>query len=893
MAAPIAASCLSPPQAPPWTLARAPLLARVAEAPAVALIAPAGYGKTTLLAAAFEAAQAAGERAIWLTLAPEWTSCEAVLAALEIASGASEPDAGDWPGRLAALLNAWASSGAPPQLFLDGLDALPLPARAPLRALSEAGPRFVRWRMAGRVGMGLDLQKLSLYGALLRLGPDALAFDPGELERSGFDRQEAERLCAATGGWPVAVALARAEGDSGSREDLSQASLRQLADYCEEQIFARLPEDLTGALMDLGVLARFTAESAGDVCGRADMGRVLDRLSEGGLFLEPDTGDGLDDGLGDGPGDGPARGEALRLQPLFARLARGRLLRRDPARVRALHRAAAARALAANRLHEAVAHGETEGSPEFLAEIVERVGGWRLGLLGGPKAFPAEGLGGPADARFPQLALGQIYFLAQSGRVRPARRAFEGLRRSTAGFRRLADAEKVRTFATYARTLDVTLRLYEDRPVRPGDEAMLAALRRFGPEADGPLAASAASLLALCRINLGHYEDAVECAEAGLERLGEEGGDLIGYFLHLKLGAAAIAVGRLDKAALRLERAEALGEALYGAGTSEVSAARILRAGAHYEADETAMASTLFEDALEPLAPVNGWFELYAEGFSAAAALAAITGAGGRLAQVLSECRLVARKRGLVRLARLADILEVREWVRSGEPEAALARAETPGFQALLNAARPVSPWRRRLVVPAVVEWARTLAALGRYAEAHKALARLDPARFGDLRQRLTVHAIGAGVRFRLGKRAEAAKHLEAALNVAARAGFVRRLRNHRRELWEAFDWARGQGRGLAPAALALGEEYLGAEEAAGPGGLDRRTPAAGPVYPLSPREMNVLELLSDGCSTKEIARRLAIAEGTVKTHRKKIYEKLGANSRSSALARARASQLL
>ncbi|CAG0943710.1 partial HTH-type transcriptional regulator MalT, partial [Anaerolineae bacterium] len=62
---------------------------------------------------------------------------------------------------------------------------------------------------------------------------------------------------------------------------------------------------------------------------------------------------------------------------------------------------------------------------------------------------------------------------------------------------------------------------------------------------------------------------------------------------------------------------------------------------------------------------------------------------------------------------------------------------------------------------------------------------------------------------------------------------------------------------------------------------------------PLSAREKQVLQLLADGLSNKAIARKLVVADETVKKHLKNIYGKLGAHSRTEALARARELELL
>lgn len=54
--------------------------------------------------------------------------------------------------------------------------------------------------------------------------------------------------------------------------------------------------------------------------------------------------------------------------------------------------------------------------------------------------------------------------------------------------------------------------------------------------------------------------------------------------------------------------------------------------------------------------------------------------------------------------------------------------------------------------------------------------------------------------------------------------------------------------------------------------------------YPISPREKEVLALLSKGYLYKEIALQLSISTGTVKQHIHKIYEKLHVQNRTEAL---------
>ena len=72
-----------------------------------------------------------------------------------------------------------------------------------------------------------------------------------------------------------------------------------------------------------------------------------------------------------------------------------------------------------------------------------------------------------------------------------------------------------------------------------------------------------------------------------------------------------------------------------------------------------------------------------------------------------------------------------------------------------------------------------------------------------------------------------------------------------------------------------LDRAYLGAER--------RRHP----LPRLTPRQKDLLHLLAAGYTNTQIARRLGISEGTVRTHLENIYEKLHVSSRTAAVTRA------
>jgi DNA-binding NarL/FixJ family response regulator len=63
------------------------------------------------------------------------------------------------------------------------------------------------------------------------------------------------------------------------------------------------------------------------------------------------------------------------------------------------------------------------------------------------------------------------------------------------------------------------------------------------------------------------------------------------------------------------------------------------------------------------------------------------------------------------------------------------------------------------------------------------------------------------------------------------------------------------------------------------------------PQQPLTPREQEILRLLTEGCSNAEIAARLSIKEPTVKGHLWRLYRKIGVRSRTAAVSWASATR--
>ena len=78
--------------------------------------------------------------------------------------------------------------------------------------------------------------------------------------------------------------------------------------------------------------------------------------------------------------------------------------------------------------------------------------------------------------------------------------------------------------------------------------------------------------------------------------------------------------------------------------------------------------------------------------------------------------------------------------------------------------------------------------------------------------------------------------------------------------------------------------------------------PSNGPFVPnatrqeelgITRRELEILQLIAEGLSTREIAERLYVSENTVKTHSGRVFEKLNAKRRTQAVQRGKEAGLI
>jgi predicted ATPase/DNA-binding CsgD family transcriptional regulator len=147
-----------------------------------------------------------------------------------------------------------------------------------------------------------------------------------------------------------------------------------------------------------------------------------------------------------------------------------------------------------------------------------------------------------------------------------------------------------------------------------------------------------------------------------------------------------------------------------------------------------------------------------------------------------------------------------------------------------------------------------------------------------------------AGVALARGQLERAARLLGAAWAVGDALG-VRFLAHHvhaerilaaTRERLDAATFAAAWDAGRA---VSLTEALEEARAALRPSGVPQTTPAAPEMLGVTPRELEVLRLLVDGRSNREIAAALYISPRTVQTHVASLFAKLGGGTRAEAAA--------
>ncbi|MGH3087456.1 MAG: LuxR C-terminal-related transcriptional regulator [Rubrobacteraceae bacterium] len=847
--------------------------------------APAGFGKTTLISD-WLADRPGSERSIaWISLDESDNDPTRFLTYLASALRDAGEAVGDGvlaslrspkPPPVEAVVGALVNEmhGAAREVVVVLDDYHVIGSKSVHKAVSfllEHLPENVRLVISSRTDPPLPLSKLRVRNEISELRAADLRFTPeearnflGDAMGLALSAEDAAALGEITEGWVAALQLAALSMQD--REDVSgfveafSGSNRHVLDFLAEEVLERQPEDVRGFLIQTSVLKRMTAPLCDTLIGLPHGQEMLERLDRENLFVVS-----LDD-----------ERRWYRYHHLFADFLRGSLGRESPERVGELHLRASGWHEENGHLGEAIEHALSASDPELAARLIERgvKDAWSRGE--GPTVLRwLEALPEKAKRHRPRLLLEHAQSLAITGRTDDIEPLLKEAERLASG----DDRGYLLGFASAIRSWRARLR---------GDSPEAIELARHAlsllPEADAAHRNFAAVCLGDALRTTGELAASEEAFAKAIE-LGQAAGHVFGTLTGMVWQARVLGErGRLREADEALRRAARF-VAEEGVGLLPAAGAIHIGKGVlRYEWNELDEAERELKRGME---------------------LAELTSEVSNLVWGYVTLSRASRARGdmegAFEMARKAEKIALDS---GAEPEIAVAAA----WMARLRIARgDLAGASRRERVPAAnvdtaarmasrIASARLLHYEGRHDEALGLLEKLREAaeangRTGALIEILALIALTLRA---TNKKERAVETLTQAFALAEPEGYVRTFADEGAamgEILSAILEARQSSR--LDAASRVSTQYL-AKLMAAVGG-DTTTPGADGrlVEPLSEREVEVLGFIAAGKSNQEIAGKLFVSVSTVKTHINNLYRKLGARSRTQAVANAREFRLL
>lgn len=823
---------------------------------------------------------------------------------------------------LPAVINAIAARGRECVLILDDTHLIGSPAiHSALTYLLEHRPENLRIATGSRADPPLPLARLRARGELLEIRTAGLRFTTAEtaqflneVMQLELSAQGIATLEERTEGWIAGLQLAalsvQGRADKESFIAAFGGGQRYLVEYLMAEVVDRQGEEVQAFLLATSILERMCGDLCDALLGQQAAGaEILKRLEQTNLFVVA-----LDD-----------QGDWYRYHHLFRDFLQTRLRKARPERVSGLHRAACEWLVGHNLLREAARHAFQTQDWAYAAAFVEQHSFTLIlhseisTIYEWCSALPEEVM-----RRQPMLCLLQGLALAYGFRRRNRARVEARLQQVDQALATLEDGQAARGLLDMAGVVRTFLAFAPDPAAEPrellalarrmlsaypeGDPSRFTGLLTTGyahmalhdaPAAGAALAAARQIALAE-RLYFGIVESTFHLARLShsqglLDRAAElcrQGqADMAAMLpgperalpalgsLDIALGCVLLEQDRLDDAERRLRH----GLELMGGGMNP-----------HYLMTAHSALFRLYEvqgrsaEALKHLDRLDAaWPDV------------AFCTNGLRVVHLLRAAADVAAPGGLALAA-------AETWLRSFSA-ASGAAALPPDAAFLPEAALPPAAALRAgtaslpgmgpfgaadVYYLAYLAWARAEIALGNAPAVAPYLGRqLDLAVAHGLAQRvIELSLLEAQARHAAGDRQGSRAALGRGLAVAQPAGYVR-----------TFDQGATLAQLLAEAACsgphreyverllaAIGrpEPHAAREDSAAPA----RMPTG---ESLSERELEVLRLIAQGATNQEIAARLVITVGTVKSHINHILGKLDAHNRTEAVARARAFGLL
>lgn len=862
--------------------------------------APAGFGKTTLLAQWIPQS----DRCVcWLSLDEADNDLARFLTYFIAALQLLKPDFGRTPlvtlqapqpppieGLMTALVNEIVQTLDEFALVLDDYHLIHLQAiHGAVAFLLNNLPPNMHLVLASRADPPLPLARLRVRGQLTELRAADLRFTLAEataffqqIKDLPLPADQIEALETRTEGWIAGLQLAALSIQG--REDVAgfiqafSGSHRHVLSFLVEEVLNQCPADTLDFLLHTSILDRLSAPLCDAVTGRSDSHQMLEKIEAANLFLIP-----LDD-----------TGQWYRYHHLFAEVLRSRLQQTQPDLRSELHRRASTWYKQGELIDEAVHHALAAQAFDRAATLVEQVAPAMIQhsefarLLIWLETLPAEEVQGR-----PLLTLYHVWVLYISGQINQAAARLEAVEAM------LEADEAKRTPEVQGLIAAVQARLLRDA----GDLAATIVLSRQAlanlPEQDTLLRARITLNLAIAHYLQGELGPASQLLTETITT--GHTAQLIVPLPAIYLKAQILrAQGSLQQALqLCQEGLELVARHKWqdfpAAGFLCVTMGDLLR-----ERNEISAAAEYLERGIR-LGQAGGHHHILIIGHVWLAWLRQTEGNVTGSQEAIRAALQLVQEHELSRFWPLPSpaCCQARLWIAQGNLAAASRWAQTSG----LNRAHTLIPY---LDEAAYLTLARLRIAEGDLEVAESLLLRLYQAaasagRSGSLIEILILQAVTYAAQ----KQSEKAMAVLAqALSLAEPEGYVRLFVDE----GEAMRWLLSDFRfwlaqqppteqtpkiSVYVDKLLQADEHLLTEQ---PQIVNRKSEISWPtrqgrqnlIEPLSAREQEVLHLIAAGLSNSQIAARLVVTTGTVKTHINHIFAKLGVQSRTQAIARGR-----
>lgn len=841
--------------------------------------APAGFGKTTAMLQARARLEREGVVTVWFTLDQADNDLSRFLSGLgQAVERLGLLDSQESVGRDA--VQALALAEVPFALFLDEFETVHEAAVLGLvREIAEHLPRRGRLVVGTRSLPQLGLARMRVRGQLTEIDAERLRFTLADTV-TYFEQRLAQALnpdqlfCLhqKTEGWIAALwlasmALDRSEDTAGFVERFS-GSNRAVADYLAEEVLARQPAQIRSFLLRTSLLRQLDASVCSALNLGTDCATLLEQLDADHLFLTPVAGEQ----------------RTWRYHSLFADYLRSQLERDLPDEVARLHLAASGWYESRERPVPAIDHAMEGGDfPHAMhlldanAETFLEQGRMRL-LSRWFSTLPQAQL-----RLHPGLQMIEVWAACFT---RGPWEAMDLLERSDVATR---DSAHLRAHAASLRPMLLAMQDRNDEALAIGRES-LKRLPTGNHFADSTLLNAMAHITAVA----GQPREAQQLLAAARR---EQGSSTFNRMYSESIeGLQDLHQGRLRQATARFRMAVDATHAANYHHTQGNAWAGVLYTGVVYEANQIAQADHLLNVYL-PLARDVGLPDHMILSHAMRSRIAFINGDVDAASLALTELEYLGHRRKLPRVVAAARLERARLLLLQGHSAAAhdeLVRADDPTLWDREQHQRLLAHDIEYLAL-ARLRWdiacGDALASLPRL-EAQMRLATTA------MRQRrlLVLGLLRALALQRTGDTQSAMAQMGETLRFACQEGYMRLVLDEGPAvgaLVQRYQASHDSGNTRDPL---MGDYLQRLLHAFGPLPSEVEAPGEAPggaLEPLTRKEMRVLQLLVEGYSNSAMAEKLYVSDSTVRTHLRNINMKLGAHSRTQAVAIARRVGLL